>query len=168
MRPSFKRASLATALFFLGGSVALACSGRPPKVDDAFNRADVVVVAQLVSSELTPVEGDTSGRAVTENAVFKVVESFKGSLGKGELLHVRTQLGLGSCGRSAKNNPPWIESFDERTSKPIAPRLTGKWLIYGSGQQPYELSLLTRAAPMEYGGEDDVPELRKLKKTLTH
>jgi len=164
MHKSFQRASLAAALFLLGGSVTFACSGSPSKLAYAFEHADVVVVAQLVSSELTPTDGDTSGRLVTENAVFKVMESFKGSLAKGDLLQVRTSLGPGSCGRSARNNPPWIESFDERTGKPVVPKLSGKWLIYGSGQEPYELSMLMRAAPLEYGGQDDVPELRKLRK----
>jgi len=159
----FQQAIVTAALCLLGSSIASACSGSPPKLEDAFNHADAVVVAQLVSTELTPTEGDTSGRMVTENAVFKVIESFKGSFAKGDLLHVRTNLGPGSCGRSTKNNPAWIESFDER-GKPIVPKLSGKWLIYGSGQEPYELSMLTRAAPMEFGGDDDVPDLRKLKK----
>lgn len=164
MHKSFQRASLAAALCLLGGSVAFACSGSAPKLEDAFNHADVIVVAQLVAAELIPAEGDTSGRLVTESAVFKVMESFKGALAKGDLVHVRTNLGPGSCGRSARNNPPWIESFDERTGKPVVPKLSGKWLIYGTGQEPYELSMLMRAAPLEYGGQDDVPELRKLRK----
>lgn len=151
-------------LCLLGLSRAIACSGPPPpSIEDALKSATLVVVAEVVAIQQHPTDGDTSGRYVTEDATFRVSEVFKGSYAPGELIHIISNIGPGPCGRSAQNDPVGIESVGEN-GKMFAPRLSGKWLIYGYGSEPYELSLTSRTKPMEFGGDAEARALRRLTK----
>ena len=157
------RASITVAMTFYWVHMgnAFACNGPPPPdVDNALRTANLVVVAQFVSTEQHPSAGDTSGRYTTEEALFQVVKALKGPYVQGDLIHIRSHLGPGLCGMSAKNNPVSIESIDQ-DGKPSAPTLSGAWLIYGYGTEPYDLDRLTRTKPMEFGGETEVEELRR-------
>jgi hypothetical protein len=138
---------------------ALGCNGPPPPpVDKAFRLADVIVVAEVVSIRQSAVGEDTSGRFLVEDAVFKVLEVFKGSYAVGTLLHTHSELGrYGPCGVSALNKPVWLED-----AKGQPAQLSGRWLIYGQGAEPYELQSFNRTAPMEAGGQIDVIKLRQM------
>lgn len=160
---TLSRASL-LLLSLLCVSRVIACSGPPPpSIEDALKSATLVVVAEVIAIQQRPLAGDTSGRYVTEDATFRVREVFKGSYAPGELIHIISNIGPGPCGMSAKNNPVGIESIG-KGGKTFAPSLSGKWLIYGYGSEPYELSLTSRTKPMEFGGDAEVRALRRLTK----
>jgi hypothetical protein len=149
-------------LLYLYTSSAIACNGPPaPGAEQALSEANMVVVAEVVSTALHPTLGDTSGRFLTENAVFKVLEAFKGPYRRGDLVKIVSNLGPGQCGMSATNHPVSIESIG-RDGKPFATTLSGVWLIYGYGDGPYDLDIITRTKPMEFGGAAEVKQLRQL------
>jgi hypothetical protein len=151
-------------LCLLCSSKTIACSGPPPpSIEDALKMATMVVVAEVISIEQRPAPGDTSGRYIVEDATFRVREAFNGSYVPGEVIHIISHIGPGPCGISAKNNPVGIESIG-KDGKTFAPHLSGKWLIYGYGSAPYELSLTSRTKPMEFGGFAEVKALRRLTK----
>src|SRR5262249_19221801 len=133
----------ALLLCLLRISSAIACSGPPPlNVKDELKTANLVVVAEVISVQQHPTAGDTSGRWLTEDATFKVLEVFKGPYARGDVIHIISNIGPGPCGMSARNNPVWIESVG-KDRKTFAPALSGRWLIYGHGSEPYELNQLT-------------------------
>jgi hypothetical protein len=153
----------ATVIFgWLYVTSAVACNGSPPpSVEGALKGATLVIVAELISTEQHPVSGDTTARVITEHATFRILEVFKGPHRKGEIIHIVSEIGPGPCGMSAKNNPVAIESVG-KDNKTYAPVLSGKWLIYGYGPEPHDLDMMTRTKPMEFGGEAEVGELRRL------
>jgi len=145
-------------------SRAIACNAPPPhSIKDALKTATLVVIAEVISTEQRPLAGDTSGRYITEDATFRVREVFKGSYEPGDVIHIISNIGPGPCGMSAKNNPAGIESIG-KDGKTFAPSLSGKWLIYAYGSEPYELSLTSRTKPMEFGGDAEARALRRLTK----
>ena len=157
---------LSVLLLALLANQALACSCAPrPSTQSALDAAAFVVVADAVSSEQHPAFDDPKFTTVTEHATFRIVETLKGSQRPGDLLHVRSTIGIGACGVSARNSPVWLEEL--KTGKTVAPQLSGRWLIYaraneGSEATAIELSLCGSSAPMEAGGEGDVRRLRRL------
>jgi hypothetical protein len=135
-----RNGALASAIVFgcLRVAAATACSGpAPPSPNDALKAANIVVVAELISTNQHPVSGDKSGRIITEDATFKILEVFKGLYRKGDVIHTVSEIGPGPCVMSAKNNPVYIESIG-KDNKPYAPVHSGRWLIYGYGPEPYE------------------------------
>jgi hypothetical protein len=155
--------AIAAAIVFgcLRVADAVACSGPPPpSPNDALKAAKMVVVAELISTEQHPASGDKSGRVITEDATFKILEVFKGPYRKGDVIHTVSEIGPGPCGMSAKNNPVSFESVG-KDRKPYAPVLSGRWLIYGYGAEPHELDMMSRSRPMEFGGNADARELRR-------
>jgi len=110
---------------------AVACNGPPPpSAIDALKAANLVIVADLNSTEQHPSPGDTSGRFITEDATFKILEVFKGTYRVGDVIHIVSTIGPGPCG------------------------------MYGS--EPYELNMMTRTKPMEFGGDTETNELRRV------
>jgi hypothetical protein len=143
-------------------SQASACSAPPPpSVEKAFASASAIFLARVVSVTHSPTLGDSTGRYVTEVATFSVLEAWKGSKAPGDTVVLRTDLGPGPCGVSALNNPVWLE---QPGSTPV--RLSGIWLIYAYGSEPYELSGTNRTAPLEVGGVSDLATLYRLAKPL--
>jgi hypothetical protein len=106
---------------------------------------------------------DAEIRYVREDATFRVVETFKGRFVAGSMIHIVSDIGPGPCGQSAKNDPVGLEVVG-KDGKTHAPTFSGRWLIYGYGPEPWSLNLTSRSSPMEFGGEDDVRELRRLIK----
>jgi hypothetical protein len=156
--------AIATAIAFgcLRVADAVACSGPPPpSPNDALKAAKMVVVAELISTEQHPASKDKSGRVIREDATFRILEVFKGPYRKGDVIHTVSEIGPGPCGLSAKNTPVSFEKVG-KDNKPYAPVLSGRWVIYGLGPEPYELNMLSRSKPMEFGGSADVRELRGL------
>ena len=125
--------------------------------------ATVVVLAQLVSSVQHSTADNADVRAITEEATFRVIEAFKGGLRSGDLLAIRSNLGpMGPCGVSAKNSPVWLERW--KNGKAIATHLSGRWVIYGQGKEPFELNMCSHSAPAESGGAYELRRLRALTK----
>jgi hypothetical protein len=145
------------SLVLLGVSVAFACNGPPPpSVPDAFREADFVVIAKVISIHQQRIlhNGLTD---VVEKDTFKVLQVFKGRYAPGTLLHYVTTIGIGTCGVSAKG----VKAMDKR-GKFRRFDFSGTWLLYGNGPEPYELDLMSRTAPMEYGGDAEIKELSRL------
>lgn len=141
----------------LGASVAFACNGPPPlSVSDAFREAHFVVIAKAISIHQQRISEDGVSYVV-EKDTFKVLQVFKGPYAPGNLLLYVTTIGMGRCGVSAKE----VKAMDRRGKLRLYD-FSGTWLLYGAGSQPYELDLMGRTAPMEYGGEAEVKELRRL------
>jgi hypothetical protein len=145
-------------------AAVFACNGPPPpSIQDALEAAQMVIVAEVISTEQQPASADPSGRFVREAATFRILQVFKGVRRKGDVIHVISDVGPGACGLSAKNHPVSIESVG-KDGQIDAPVLSGRWLIYGNGTEPFELNRHSRTKPMEFGGDAEVRELRRLLK----
>jgi len=138
-------------------SVAFACNGPPPpSVSNAFREADFVVIAKTISIHQQRIS-ENGVPYVVEKDTFKVLQAFKGPYAPGEFLSYITTIGMGSCGVSAQG----LKAMDRR-GKVRFYDFSGTWLLYGVGSEPYELDLMGRTAPMEYGGKAQIRELRRL------
>lgn len=155
-------ASILLATF--GRAEACSCSldsgAEEIQIKHEFEEARVVFVAELLAVKLTPV-ADVP-KYLTEDAEFLVSEVLKGGIVAGQKVRIRSSLGPGPCGRSAQNDPPWLEQIETsgRLSKPAA--ISKEWLIYGHGSEPYELSLCDRSMPLSHRGSSDLLYLRAL------
>ena len=154
--------SLLVSLTIFLGSEAFACSCAPPRgVDASVREASVVVLAEVVSSEQHPTAANAS--TITEEVTFRVLETFKGTSKRGDLLRTRSTLGpAGPCGVSVKNSPVWLESLVN--GKPIPTKLSGRWVLYGGQSQPFELNMCGPSIAMEAGGGGALRQLRGLAK----
>lgn len=156
------RLQIFVAALILGTTIARseACScqfdagAEGAQIQREFNEARVVVVARLLSVRQTSMP-DAPGYLI-EDAEFVVSEVLKGDVAAGHKVRIRSHLGPGPCGRSAQNNPIWLQ---EPNSGPVG--ISGEWLIYGHGSEPYELSLCDRSMPISHRGLSDLQQLRK-------
>lgn len=160
------------ALMLMSGD-ATSCSCAPPdglteeeQIESEFLAADAVIVARVISTKHSVRPEDPTGQYLIEDASFVVTEVLKGTHKVGESVQVRSILGGGSCGRSARNNPPWLEMTN---SSPVSgpPVLTiavisDEWLIYGWGAEPYALSNCSRSFPMNLRGGSDAEYIRSV------
>lgn len=144
-----------------------ACSCRSDSSAEAvqikreFDNARVVVVAKLVSVKQT--SAADAPRYLTEDAEFVVLEVLKGDVVNGQKLRIRSHLGPGPCGRSAQNDPVWLEEVEALGEPPKPASVSKEWLIYGLGTEPYELSLCDRSMPLSHGGASDLQHLRRAR-----
>lgn len=148
---------------------ANACSPRhaeitDERIEEALQEAEFVVVARIVAVERSPKPGDSSGAEAIEVAALNVIEVIKGARKIGDTIEVRSALEFGPCNRNVRNDPPWIFEFSDRPGLPDRPvALSDTWLIYGRGEQPYDLdSWLT--TPMNLGGAAQVETLHRLSR----
>lgn len=155
-------ASILLAMFERAGacSCSLDTVAEGVQIKQELEEARVVFVAELVSVEQTPVPD--APKYLTEEAEFVVSEVLKGAIVAGQKVRIRSRLGPGPCGRSARNDPPWLEQIETSggPSKPAA--ISKQWLIYGHGSEPYELSLCDRSMPLSHRGSSDLLYLRAL------
>jgi hypothetical protein len=155
-----------TAVLAQLGSEVYACScAKPAPIESALREADLIVIAEAVSIEQRPRYADSTSTVVTEDAKFKIIETLKGARHPGEFLRIRSNIGAGACGVSAKNSPVWLETIEK--GKPVGRPLSGRWLIYvmtaeGQDSTTIELSLCGRSSPMEVNGETEARRLRGL------
>ena len=166
------RSSLLTAVLFLGGladaaAVTCTCPG-PRSIESALRHSTLVVLANAISIEQQPTRGDSTGRFVTETASFKIMESWKGPYRRGATIAISSPLGPGACGMSARNDPPWLDSIDPATHAVRHPAFSGLWILYASGNTPYEISMCSRSTPFEYGGRAEMKTLYRLKFARAH
>jgi hypothetical protein len=139
---------------------AVACSCPPPgSIQAALRHSTLVVLAHAISIEQHPIPGDS----VSETATFKVLESWKGPYRRGATLPIRSDIGPGPCGMSARNDPPWLDGIDPATHATTHPHISGLWIIYAAGQKPYQISMCSRSTPYEYGGKAEMKMLYRLK-----
>lgn len=165
MKTSLWLVSAALILVMMSGRVdACSCRGdseaEEAKIGNEFNDASVVVVATLVRVKQTPVPD--APKYLTEDAEFVVSEVLKGDVATGQKIRIRSHLGPGPCGRSAQNNPVWLEESKASAEIPRPASISKEWLIYGHGFEPYELSLCERSMPLSHRGSSDLQYLRKL------
>jgi hypothetical protein len=139
---------------------ALGCSCAYPKsTRDAFDEAKVVVLGEAISIKQHPI-GAPQPLSIVEDDVFRAILVFKGSLRPGELFRVRSIINsAGGCGLSARNSPVWLY---KQKGQPL--RLSGIWVIYGGGKQPFTLSGCGSSKPIEAGGIEDLHKLVQLTK----
>jgi hypothetical protein len=165
MRTNLQLVGMALALTVMSGhadacSCALDSSAEEVQINHAFDDTRVIVVASLVSAKQTSVPD--APNYLTEDAEFVVSEVLKGDVVPGQKIRIRSHLGSGSCGRSAQNNPVWLEEI-KAPGEPTKPAsISKKWLIYGHGSEPYELSLCDRSSPLNVRGASDLKYLRTL------
>lgn len=165
MRSHLQLVGLAFILISTFGR-AEACSCRldsaaeEVQIKHELEEARAVFVAELLSVKQTPVSD--APKYLTEDAEFVVSEVLKGDVVVGQKVRIRSILGAGSCGRSTRNDPPWLEQI-ETVSEPGKPAVISKeWLVYGHGSEPYELSLCDRSMPLGHRGSSDLLYLRTL------
>jgi len=156
------------AAIFGTSSVVNACScvghddqSEEQQIERAFTDADGVFVAKVVSVKHSLLPEDPEGRYLIEEASFVISEVMKGSHKLWEVVRVRSELGGGTCGRRARNDPPWLEEANETEPRIFtASVVSDEWLIYASGVQPYELSLCDRSFPTNLRSGSDAEYLR--------
>jgi len=131
---------------------APACNGPPrAPVDQLFARADVVVLAVVDTVQQTPAK-----TYITEEVRFTVLESWKGSKRPGDVVLTRSVISPGSCAVSALNDPMWLEDTSRKAVK-----LSGVWVLYFEGKEPYELTV-SASQPLEAGGAGDLAALYRI------
>jgi hypothetical protein len=113
--------------------------------------------------EHLPPGADPASEEFTEIARFRVLEVFKGEIRPGEAVATHALIWRsGGCGIGVRNDPVWIQEV-ERGQEPVPlPLPSGRWVLFGSGKQPFELSLCGRTSPWESQGEQALRVLRKL------
>jgi hypothetical protein len=158
-------------LFFLATTAfqaetfACSCAGSKEseerQVTSAFQDATEVLVAKVESVRHPQIPGYTSGESTVEDTVFIVVEVLKGNKRLGDHLATRSSIGPGLCGRSARNDPPWIEPVSKGTPhESTSIQISDTWVVYGYGTEPYELSFCSRSSPLNVNGARDLKVLR--------
>jgi len=135
-------------------SCQLNAEAEDAQIQREFKEARLVVVARLLSARQTAMP-DAPGHLI-EDAEFVISEVLKGDVAVGHTVRIRSHLGPGPCGRSAQNNPMWLEEPDSERVE-----ISREWLIYGHGSEPYELSLCDRSMPLSHRGSADLQQLRK-------
>lgn len=141
-------------------SCELDSAAEQAQIKRELEEARVVFVGQLLSFKQTSVPD--APKYMTEDAEFVISEVLKGDVVAGQKVRIRSELGPGLCGRSARNDPPWLEQI-EQPGEPSRPMTVSKeWLIYGHGSEPYELSLCDRSMPLSHRGSSDLQHLRVL------
>jgi hypothetical protein len=151
-------------LAMVGRAEACSCSlnsaAEEVQIEHELEQARVVFVAELVRVKQTP--EDDAPEYLTEEAEFVVLEVLKGGVVLGQKIRVKSRLGPGPCGRTARNDPPWLEEV-QTSGAPIMPAAISKeWLVYGHGSEPYELSLCDRSMPLSHRGSSELLYLRAL------
>lgn len=140
----------------LAGAFGCSCAS-PKSTRDAFDEANVVVLGQAIAIKQHP-SGASRQSPIVEDDVFRVILAFKGALRPGEVFRVRSVIyAAGGCGLSARNSPVWLY---RRKGLPL--RLSGIWVIYGGGKQPFTLSGCGSSKPIEAGGIEDLYKLVQL------
>lgn len=131
-----------------------ACScPMPGSVREALAKATVVFrgSAVSVSVDQNPIGTNTVRTYVTERATVQVLEVWKGSLKVGDRVSVESSVGVGACGRSLTNSPSSIDEV--LPGGEIAPmKLSGEWIIFADGEQPFQVSLCSLSRPIEAAG----------------
>jgi hypothetical protein len=159
---------LVLVLTAMGGHRAMACSCNNLSLEDALARASDVIVARVIGTHQAPAEEDASGRYIVETASFVVVESIKGSKEVGDVVQTRSEIGPGTCGISARNNPAWLEQAPERAGMVSEVKISDTWLIFREGTQPFELTFCSKSMPLNVGGSDEVAALHRLLRSEKH
>ena len=122
---------------------------------DAANEARAVFVGTVVSTKLSK-EGDI----IVEDAIFQVTNAFKG-VKKGNSIKMRSYIAPGACGKSAINDPLWLEEALPNGDMQKM-EIGREWLIYAHGSQPFEISLCSRSLPLVIErARDDIATLEK-------
>ncbi len=166
-------AGLALALVMAIAPRAEACScgmhqgTREEQVLEALNDAEVVFVARLRTSTLSPDKEYPD--MIHEDAQFVIIEVLKGPLFLGQPILVQQNVSDGTCGRSSTNDPVWSETlvipateYDEGVIEPTV--FSKVWLIYSDGPGPYMLHQCSRTTPLDVEGEADLKILRAFVK----
>lgn len=147
-----------TLLATFGRAEACSCSldlaDEDIQIKHELEEARVVFVAELLSLKQAP--APEAKKYLTEDAEFVVSEVLKGRVVVGQKVRIRSRLGPGPCGRSAQDDPPWLEQIETPGGPTNPAAISRKWLIYGHGSEPYELSLCDRSMPLSHRGSSDL------------
>lgn len=161
---------LATACLLMVGPDADACScalygtlTEQEQIERAFTEADTVIVARVESTKHSLNPNDPTGLHIVEAASFVVLVVLKGAYKVGGRVAIESAIGGGSCGRSARNDPTWLEEVttDVDPSVVTSAVVSDEWLIYATGAEPFKLSHCDRSFPMNLRGGSDAEYLRE-------
>lgn len=139
------------ALFVLFAALAAndaeACSCIKGSQSDAFRGASAVFIARLAAIDQTRI-WRAQGAGKHEVATLEVLEAWKGKWLPGDSVRVEGDVfnASGMCDASIVNDPPW--SVDPQ-GKPL--KFSGLWLMYVSGDEPFQHSLCSWSKPLELG-----------------
>jgi hypothetical protein len=156
-------AVFACLLAVAGASSAVqACSCPIETPEKAFQSAAAVFVAKLTTARFVPQPDMTEYQYGTETASFIIEKSLKGPQRAGAVVTFETEIGVGLCGKSARNTPPWLEHLDVTTGTSTPATFEPVWLLFVQGEQPYSLSLCSRSSPLQVQGASDLERIQKL------
>jgi len=143
---------------------ASACSCVPgySKFSKSHARAKAIYVAEWTKVMQSPELAPAGSGDYLEDVQFLITEVLKGKRRAGDIVRVRSLVGMGVCGASVLNNPLWLEvrTKSNDLGRPNAASLSKAWLIYEEEAEPFELSTCSRSRPMNHGGEADAVRLR--------
>jgi hypothetical protein len=92
---------------------------RPPGDEEStLRQATYVVIAETESIHQSPNYDDT-GKLVstTEQVIFRITETIKGSRQPGEALNTLSTIGVGGCGESAMNSPVGCRLYAKKSAR---------------------------------------------------
>ena len=148
---------------------AIACScplyghlSETEQIDQELKNSIAVFVAKVAT--VTQMPQDSEGKSILEDAQFVVLEVFKGAIKAGTAVRIHSHVGSGLCGKSARNDPSWLE-VSERGKPDTMAKFSDTWLIYAHGSEPFELSFCDRSFPMNLRGNTDATYLRNKPRT---
>jgi hypothetical protein len=165
---SFFAIAAAAAILRVNACSPRAIETTDKRIETALQEADSVVIARIISVKHSPRPGNRSGEFVIEDAALDVIDVIKGPHKIGDTIQVRSTIGPGLCGRSVRNDPPWIFQASDQQDTPDRPAsISDTWLVYGQGEQPYDLDSWY-SAPMNLTGKIQVEILHRLARETIH
>ena len=143
------------------GAIACSCA-RPATAPEAFASAKVVYLAKLLRTTKTQASANPAARYSSESARFRILHTWKGERATGTEIETKSDVGPGSCGLSATNDPPWAVAAD---GNPVP--ISEIWILYLYEDEPAEISICSRSHPIDLNGEPDLPILYRLERSAT-
>lgn len=132
-------------------SASVCSCALPGPVRAEIAEATAVFRGLAIDVEQRPTDGDATGRYVTERATLEVLEVWKGSFNVGDHVLIQSSFGPGQCGLPVRNSPVTIEE-DRPDGTSVPMKISGEWIVFARGEQPFEISICTLSQPIEGAG----------------
>jgi hypothetical protein len=120
--------------------------------------------------ERLPPGADPATEEFAQIARFLVLETFKGGVRPGERVVTHALIWrVGGCSISVRNDPIWVEEVErgQGQERPLS-LPSGGSVLFGRGEQPFEVSMCGPSTPWEVEGEQALRVLRKLIAAKPH
>jgi hypothetical protein len=144
-------ARLATILSAALAARALGCSpiDTNPTVQKEYEHSEHVYLAQLVMLSSVRTQWVYRFEEATETAIFKVLKTLKGRAPTGGMFLTRTTFNGANCRLSLVNYGFGYDTYGLGSSSDV-------WVLFLSGQQPYNLIDIGKNHRASYFGEDEL------------